>query len=595
MSNVIGLVVQGDQGLNEEFISAIVAGLRPRSVVVINSGKIAERLMPYAEQVICRIKTEDWNDDDFDLNIRDIRAFARKLHNESPAGALLYAGNEPGVRSTLMSATDIFMDECEMLGRRAVIHNWSINFPPDVKQLAMFKPNFERAYAQGHKFGTHDAYFDRHWNTPFLTRFVYLRDTLMAGRFPEVIMTEGGVVYNYDPHAGYRQGPNALSDDAYADELIGQAKALAAHGVSVCLFVMSREYEGNRWRYFIPTERVYDRLIKSPVEWKAYQPVIPTISKPTTGARPGRLVSVPAEFVNIREQPRSSGRDVGDLRPGEAVTYYPDAPHEGWVYVEAAGAAGWVSLQGGAVKFETVDPNAPPFKLAAPVAFLWRYSSRFDAPRDYSQHPGHLQLHEGVDLVPAPGVPGPYKVLAAAAGLVEATGSDPDGYGHYVRIRHDWHGAVYKTWYAHLVAGSIKVAAGQTVEAGAELGQMGSTGYSTGPHLHLTLQAIGKGKSGYVVADVVDPAPYLPDEPAVEPVPDDQPGLVSLVMTLDEAAQFAQWQTRLAELDAERAEQQRQVAAIMARMAILDAERADKQRQVAEMMTQVVARMKGQP
>src|SRR5690606_27052784 len=107
----------------------------------------------------------------------------------------------------------------------------------------------------------------------------------------------------------------------------------------------------------------------------------------------------------------------------------------------------------------------------------------------------------------------------------------------------------------------------------------------------LTLQAIGKGKSGYVVSDVVDPAPYLPDEPAVEPVPDDKPGLVSLVMTLDEAAQFAQWQTRLAELDAERAEQQRQAAAVMARMAILDAERADKQRQVAEMMTQVVERL----
>lgn len=258
----------------------------------------------------------------------------------------------------------------------------------------------------------------------------------------------------------------------------------------------------------------------------------PTVPPPTTGGKPATLVKVPLQFVNVREQPRGTSRDLGDLYPGTNVIYYPEAVANGHVYIEAVDVTppltGWVSLQNGAVVFAEDDPDAPPFVLGAPVAFAWRYSDRFDAPRNY-QHiaPNKLQKHEGVDIIPQPGVSGPYPVIAAQTGVVESVGYDEKGYGHYVRVRHDWHGQTYKTWYAHLKAGSIpaSVKNGAQVTIGAPIGEMGASGYVSGPHLHFTLQHIGRGLAGYVVDDVVDPEPYLPPPGAV---PGPEPPLVEI-------------------------------------------------------------------
>jgi murein DD-endopeptidase MepM/ murein hydrolase activator NlpD len=65
------------------------------------------------------------------------------------------------------------------------------------------------------------------------------------------------------------------------------------------------------------------------------------------------------------------------------------------------------------------------------------------------------------------------------------------GFGNFVKIRHKIDGVWYTTLYAHLADGSLKVKAGQKITAGTPLGKMGSTGMSTGKHLHWELQ---KGK-----------------------------------------------------------------------------------------------------
>ncbi|MFA4826637.1 MAG: M23 family metallopeptidase [Candidatus Shapirobacteria bacterium] len=75
-------------------------------------------------------------------------------------------------------------------------------------------------------------------------------------------------------------------------------------------------------------------------------------------------------------------------------------------------------------------------------------------------------------------------VVASQGGTVTAAGWSGGGYGNYVMIDH---GNGYKTLYGHLVTGSIVVEAGQTVKQGKKLGRMGSTGRSTGIHLHFEI------------------------------------------------------------------------------------------------------------
>lgn len=101
-----------------------------------------------------------------------------------------------------------------------------------------------------------------------------------------------------------------------------------------------------------------------------------------------------------------------------------------------------------------------------------RLSSRFGMRK----HPvlGYSKMHRGVDFAAPTGTP----IYAAGDGTVEAAGRN-GGYGNYVRIRHN---GTYKTAYAHL--SRIKVKKGSRVRQGQVIGLVGSTGRSTGPHLH---------------------------------------------------------------------------------------------------------------
>ncbi len=115
--------------------------------------------------------------------------------------------------------------------------------------------------------------------------------------------------------------------------------------------------------------------------------------------------------------------------------------------------------------------------LIAPVS--GRMSSNFGMRR----HPilGYRRMHRGVDFGAARGTP----IYAATDGKVQMAGRN-GGYGNYVRLSH---GGGLGTGYAHM--SRIAVRAGQSVKRGQVIGYVGSTGLSTGPHLHYEMYRNG--------------------------------------------------------------------------------------------------------
>lgn len=105
---------------------------------------------------------------------------------------------------------------------------------------------------------------------------------------------------------------------------------------------------------------------------------------------------------------------------------------------------------------------------------------------------GGYDWHPGLDIAVDFGTP----VYATAAGTIEQAGWN-GGYGRYVRINH---GNGYKTAYGHM--SGIAVAAGQRVIKGEIIGFVGSTGYSTGPHIHYEVLADGQNIDPFYVLKI---------------------------------------------------------------------------------------------
>ena len=111
-----------------------------------------------------------------------------------------------------------------------------------------------------------------------------------------------------------------------------------------------------------------------------------------------------------------------------------------------------------------------------------RLSSRYGKRK----HPvlGYTKMHRGVDFAAPAGTP----IMAAGDGVVDASGRN-GAYGKYVRIRHN---SEYKTAYGHLSRIAAAARRGKRVQQGDIIGYVGSTGRSTGPHLHYEILVGGR-------------------------------------------------------------------------------------------------------
>lgn len=88
--------------------------------------------------------------------------------------------------------------------------------------------------------------------------------------------------------------------------------------------------------------------------------------------------------------------------------------------------------------------------------------------------------HLGIDLNPGDG----YPIQAIADGTVVLAQESSAGLGVEVVIEHEVDGEIVQSLYGHMQFGSLQVSAGDTVSRGEQIGLVGNTGASTGPHLH---------------------------------------------------------------------------------------------------------------
>ncbi|WP_432812284.1 peptidoglycan DD-metalloendopeptidase family protein [Pantanalinema sp. GBBB05] len=181
------------------------------------------------------------------------------------------------------------------------------------------------------------------------------------------------------------------------------------------------------------------------------------------------------------------GTGVSNITP--QVTYQPATnPAPGQMILPPAGGANRPGL---------IYPLASPAPITSPYG--WRI------------HPisGDSRLHKGVDYGAPTGTP----ILAAARGRVDIAG-ELSGYGSTVVIRHN--NDTLETLYGHM--SQILVKEGQWVEQGTVIGLVGSTGYSTGPHLHF--EVLQSTSDGWVA---IDPVPQINQSVALQNVPMIQP------------------------------------------------------------------------
>src|SRR5690606_17199409 len=116
--------------------------------------------------------------------------------------------------------------------------------------------------------------------------------------------------------------------------------------------------------------------------------------------------------------------------------------------------------------------------------YVWPLHGRLTSyfgPRNLGM--GTSSFHRGIDVAAPWGTP----VVAARSGTVTFAGWSTQGYGNLVKVRHS---GGDETWYGHF--SSIAVSVGQHVKQGQVIGYVGSTGISTGPHLHFELYEAGR-------------------------------------------------------------------------------------------------------
>jgi murein DD-endopeptidase MepM/ murein hydrolase activator NlpD len=212
-----------------------------------------------------------------------------------------------------------------------------------------------------------------------------------------------------------------------------------------------------------------------------------TVENDISSQLDGLIAQIRAAQAGIRNQSPDLTASLAQLLEQQEQVLIQRAYQAAWSQAEVGAGLAMVS------RTLPIGVTLPGLILSWPIAGA-RITQPF-GPSDLLLEPPlgpYAHFHTGVDLAAPLGTP----VTAAADGVVVAVNHTRVGYGNYVIVAH---GGGIMTLYAHLLDTSVNV--GDRVFRGQRVGREGSSGLSTGPHLHFELR---------VNDQVTNPMPYLP-------------------------------------------------------------------------------------
>ena len=175
----------------------------------------------------------------------------------------------------------------------------------------------------------------------------------------------------------------------------------------------------------------------------------------------------------------AAGWDVGVLQFKLARRGFPSGPFDGGFGPRVAAAVRRFQAWWGLPADGAVGPGTRAALRRRPPTSPLRFYRPVSGPAGDRFGPRGDRFHSGVDFAVDHGTP----TRAAGRGCVRSAGWGGDGYGNLVVIEHR---LGVTTWYAHL--SSIAVRRGQCLTGGTTIGRVGSTGNSSGPHLHFEVR-----------------------------------------------------------------------------------------------------------
>lgn len=228
---------------------------------------------------------------------------------------------------------------------------------------------------------------------------------------------------------------------------------------------------------------------------KATEPIqtLTVSAEPTTTVQVDTFtvaVSAPGSAAAIAGSAAAAEAAAAEAAAAEAAAAEAAAAEAAAAEAAAAEAASAAAAAAAAVPAPAAQPA--PAAAAPSPAVRWPFSGGSRISDTYGPRvapcSGCSTFHDGLDMTPGAGTP----IGAIADGVVSSvTATDSGGLGVHVMIDHVVNGQRVTSTYGHMTVGSLAVGRGQTVTAGQKLGTVGSTGQSTGPHLHLEIHLGG--------------------------------------------------------------------------------------------------------